>query len=154
MATALGSGWTTTSDAMMGGESTAELAVVEDGAGGTSHSLRVHGEIGGGTTFAWGGAMFLPGEGFQSATDLSGARGIRFRARGDGRRYRVMLFTEASGRRPLTATFTAGEKWASHTFPWDQFEGSDGSGVRAVAIVGGPDPGEYRFRIDQVELVP
>lgn len=151
--TAFGSDWIRTSDQMMGGSSTAELAVVEGGAAGTSRALRIHGEIKEGTRFAWGGAMFRPGGASMSPVDLSWARGIRFRARGDGGRYRVMLFTESSGRRPLTVSFTAGDAWETHDFPWSDFHGSDGSGVVGVAVVGGPAPGGYGLTIDQVELL-
>src|SRR5690606_16898404 len=54
---AIGAGWGTTNDGMMGGKSTAQQEVVEGGAAGTSHSLRVHGEIASGLPFAWAGTM-------------------------------------------------------------------------------------------------
>lgn len=152
-AASLGSNWTTTTDQMAGGESTAELEIVEGGADGSTHALRVRGEIAGGLPYAWGGAMLMPGGGPQSTVDLSAARGLRFQARGDGGSYRVMLFTEAAGQRPLTTTFTTGENWSLHTFPWDAFQGSDGSGVWGIAVVGGPKPGTYDLTIDEVELM-
>lgn len=152
-ATAFGTAWSETSDRMMGGSSTAALAVVEGGAGGTSHALRVSGDIAGDVPFAWGGAMLQPGGGSMAPVDLSSAGGVGFRARGDSGRYRVMLFTESSGRRPIVVSFTAGEAWETRAFRWSDFEGSDGSGVRGIAIVAGPEPGAYRLWIDQVELL-
>ncbi|HEX7048762.1 MAG TPA: CIA30 family protein [Longimicrobiales bacterium] len=148
----LGRGWVETTDALMGGRSTAVLDVVAGGAAGTSHALRITGEIAAGLPFAWGGAMFVPGERPMAPVDLSAVRGLRFHARGDGGRYRVLLFTRKGGQAPAVRSFTADSTWREYAFAWSDFNGSDGSDVMAIAIVGGPTPGPYTLWIDQVTL--
>ncbi|MFN2565433.1 MAG: CIA30 family protein, partial [Gemmatimonadaceae bacterium] len=150
VAAAFGAGWVQTTDAMMGGRSTAELKVVPGGAAGTPHALELTGEIQGSGPFAWGGAMFFPGPQPMAAANLSASKGIRFQARGDGKTYRVMLFTRATGPAPVIRSFTAGPEWEEFSFAWSDFRGSDGSAVTGIAIVGGPAAGPYRLLIDQV----
>lgn len=154
LASAFGAGWVETTDAFMGGESTAALAVVEGGAMGTSHMLHVSGEIAPGLPFAWGGAMFFPGARPMAPADLSSAEGIRFHARGDGQTYRILLFTRSGGQEPAIQTFTADSEWREHIFSWSDFNGSDGSDVMGIAVVGGPEAGPYEIWIDQVKLIP
>jgi imidazolonepropionase-like amidohydrolase len=151
-AAGFGTGWVQTTDGMMGGKSTATMRVVAGGAGGTSHALEVSGEIDGGLPFAWGGAMFFPSTPPMQPTNLSASKGIRFSARGDGKTYRVLLFSRGGGQMPATRTFTAGPEWQEVSFPWADFRGSDGSDVMGIAIVGGPAPGPYRLQIDGVRL--
>jgi imidazolonepropionase-like amidohydrolase len=150
--TAFGTSWVQTTDAMMGGKSTASMRVIAGGAAGTSHALEVSGEIEASLPFAWGGAMFFPGTPPMTPTNLSASKGIRFHARGDGKTYRVLLFWRGGGQAPSTRTFTAGPEWQELSFPWSDFRGSDGSDVMGIAIVGGPAAGPYRLLIDQVRL--
>lgn len=147
-----GTRWVETTDAMMGGRSTARLEVVEGGAAGTARALRITGEIASGSPFAWAGALFFPASPPMTPADLSAAEGLAFHARGDGGTYRVFLFTRRGGQVPASASFTAGPEWQEHTFPWSAFGGADGSDVTAIAIVGGPAPGRFELLVDQVEL--
>jgi imidazolonepropionase-like amidohydrolase len=151
-ATSFGTGWVQTTDAMMGGKSTARIQAVPGGAAGTSHALEVTGEIDGSLPFAWGGAMFFPSTPPMTPTNLSASKGIRFSARGDGKPYRVLLFWRGGGQVPSARTFTAGPAWQEFSFAWSDFRGSDGSDVMAIAIVGGPAAGPYKFLIDSVRL--
>lgn len=150
---AIGAGWGTTNDGMMGGKSTAQQEVVEGGAAGTAHSLRVHGEIASGLPFAWAGTMVFPGAQPMAPVDLSGASGFAFHARGGPGEWRVMLFTRSGGQIPATVAFTPGDAWAEYTFAWSDFNGANGADVMGIAITAGPAPGPYEIRIDELRLV-
>ncbi|GBD32151.1 D-hydantoinase/dihydropyrimidinase [bacterium HR33] len=144
--------WSSTTDAMAGGKSTAVLDVAEGGAEGTPGALKVHGEIAPGLMYAWAGAMFFPGDRPMSPANLASASGFSFYARGDGKTYRVLLFTQKGGAFPAVSTFTAGAEWQEVSFTWQQLQGGDGSDVVGIAIVAGPDPGPYEFWIDQMRI--
>lgn len=147
-----GTGWRISTDQMMGGTSEASMEVVEGGAGGSSGALRITGEITEDARFPWAGAFFLAGPSMQQGIDLSAWDALSFRARGDGGSYSVMLFSESLGRQPATVRFGAGGSWQRHVFPLQDFRGVDGSGLIGVLFSGG-DPGDFRFRIDDVRFV-
>jgi imidazolonepropionase-like amidohydrolase len=141
---ALGAGWAPTTDQMMGGTSTASLAVVDG-------TLRITGEVKGGTPAAWAGAMYFPGTQPMSPENLSGAKGLAFRARGDGRTYQVLLFHQAGGMAPVAVPFVAGGAWEEHVIPWERFNDADGRGVLGIAFVA-MTPGTFALALDDVEL--
>lgn len=149
---AFGAGWVTSTDAMVGGTSTVEMNVVAGGAHGSRGALQIAGEIK--TTFAypWAGAMFSPGPTQFTPVNATATPAVRFWARGDGKSYRVMLFTESSGRIPLMHNFTAPAEWTQITMPFSEFQGADGKGLMAI-LFSGTAPGPYSLAIDDVELV-
>ncbi len=151
-ATAFGSGWVVTTDAMMGGKSTAQLAVVSGGAESSAAALQISGEVVAGTEFAWSGAIFFPGNPPMTPVDLSAAGGFSVAAQGDGATYRVMAFLRRAGQAPVTRTFEADVEWETHHFRWSDFMGGDGSDVLGIAIVAGPQAGPYRLRIDRFNI--
>lgn len=146
-----GTEWVPTSDAMAGGRSTGTVEVVAGGAEGSAHALRIAGTISDAVPYAWYGAMWSPGSIAMAPADLSSTPGVRFRARGDGKTYRVMIFAQSRGATPITRAFTAGADWAEMVMPWSDF-GIDGSDVMAIIFAGGPAPGEFEFFIDDVRL--
>jgi peroxiredoxin len=143
-----GAGWDVSTDSMMGGKSTAETALVQESDG--NGSLRVAGMIDGGLPFAWAGAIFYPGGQPFAPANLSAARRITFRARGDGGTYRLLLFAASLGRMPASESFTAGEAWQRWSFDLSSFNGVDGGDVQAILFTGGPGPGAFEFQIDDV----
>ena len=144
--------WMTSTDQIMGGKSTAKMEPVAGGANHSKGALHVTGEIAPSFQFAWSGAMFSPGRQIMAAVDLSSKKTINFWAKGDGKTYRIMLFTQKSGPIPLTQTFTAGAEWKQFTFPISSFEGADGHGLSAVIFAGGPTPGSFEFYLDEVHI--
>jgi hypothetical protein len=84
--------------------------------------------------------------------DLSAASGVRFRARGDGGTYRVLVFAQSAGMTPLQHEFVAPPGWTDVDVPWSVFPGVDGKGIMAVMFVGGPTPGSFSFMVDDVRL--
>jgi hypothetical protein len=147
-----GSGWSVSTDSIAGGKSTGNMKVVADGANGSKQALAVSGEIDGGLPFAWAGVMFSPGSQPFAPANLSSKKSLTFWAKGDGKTYRAMLFTESGGRIPAQQTFTAGPEWKQFTFLLSAFNGSDGHDVTAILFVGGPLVGKFEFQIDEIGL--
>jgi imidazolonepropionase-like amidohydrolase len=147
-----GAGWSFSTDSIAGGKSTGEMKVLADGASGTKHSLDISGEIDGALPYAWSGVMFSPGSQPFVPANLSTKKNLTFWAKGDGKIYRVMMFTESGGRIPAQQTFTAGTEWKQYSFPLSAFNGTDGHDVSAILFVGGPQPGKFDFQIDEIRL--
>jgi imidazolonepropionase-like amidohydrolase len=146
-----GAGWLVTTDAMRGGTSTGTLEVADGGAEGTARALRVRGTVGPDAN-PWSGAMLFPGAQPMQPADLSSTAGLRFRAKGDGRTYTVLVFTRRGGMTPAFRSFTAGPEWQTHTFAWSDFGGSTGADVTGIAWTAGAPAGAYELWLDQVEL--
>lgn len=140
------SGWQVTTDAMNGGASTAELAV-EAGA------LVVRGETKAGFPFPWAGAIWFTGPQPMQAVDFSGRTTLRFRTRGDGRPYTVMLFgAGAAGTVPPAVPFTAGPEWAVVEIPLESFSTADPTIIAGLAFVAQAPLGSFTFELDDVEI--
>jgi imidazolonepropionase-like amidohydrolase len=146
-----GAGWLVTTDAMRGGTSTGTLEVADGGAEGTRKALRVRGTVGPDAN-PWSGAMLFPGAQPMQPADLSSTAGLRFRAKGDGRTYTVLVFTRRGGMMPAFRSFTAGPEWQTHTFAWSDFGGSTGADVTGIAWTANAPQGAYELWLDQVEL--
>lgn len=147
-----GFGWTPTTDEMMGGASTVDLAIAEGGAEDSGGALRISGEIRDGYPYPWAGAMFFPGEQPMAPADLSGAEGIRFWARGDGRSYRLMLFSAGGGAIPATTTFEAGDRWRRYEVPWSEYPGVSADEIVGVCFCAGSPAGLFELEIDAVSV--
>ena len=141
-----GSGWQVTTDAMNGGASTAELAV-EAGA------LVVRGETKAGFPFPWAGAIWYTGPQPMQAADFSGRSVLRFRTRGDGRSYTVMLFgADIAATVPPMAPFVAGPEWAVIEIPLESFATADPTIIAGLAFVAQAPLGSFTFELDDVEI--
>lgn len=141
-----GSGWQVTTDAMNGGASTADLAV-EAGV------LVVRGETKTGFPFPWAGAVWFTGPQPLQAADFSGRTTLRFRTRGDGRRYTVMLFgAGAATTVPPMVPFVAGPEWAVIEIPLESFATANPSIIGGLAFVAQAPLGSFTFELDDVEI--
>jgi imidazolonepropionase-like amidohydrolase len=152
VAAKFGAGLSPSTDAMRGGTSTVDLKVTAGGANGTKSALAVSGETKGDSGFAWAGAMFSPGAMPMSAANLSSKKTLTFFAKGDGQRYRVMLFAKHLGFTPVTRTFVAGPEWKRVTLQLADFDGVDGRDLMGLLWTGGPAAGKFSFAIDEIEL--
>lgn len=150
-AAAFGTTWSVTTDAMAGGRSTGSVEVIEGGAGGSRGALRISGEISDAVPYAWAGATWSPGAVQMQPGDLSAKKEIVFAARSCPQTCRVLVFAQASGMTPLMHEFTAGEDWTEVVVPWSAL-GTDGRGVMAIMLLGGPQPGRFAFDVDDVRL--
>jgi ABC-type multidrug transport system permease subunit len=147
-----GAGWMVSTDAMQGGKSTAEMSVVEGGAKGSKGALRVRGEILAGAAFPWAGAMFSPGAQPFAPADLSSRKEISFWAKGDGKTYRIMMFSQSRGTIPASQDFVAGNEWKQYTFTLSSFSGIDGREIQGVLFSALPGSGKFSFTIDEVSF--
>jgi len=150
--TQFGAGWSVSNDVIAGGKSSAELSVSDGGAQGSTRSLAIHGTISNAFAQAWAGAMFSPGAQVFQPANLSGKREIRFYARGDGKTYRLIVFSESKGFAPSAQTFVAGADWTEVVFPISAFGGTDGHDLTALIFSGGPAAGTFAFQIDNVRF--
>lgn len=141
-----GSGWQVTTDAMNGGASTAELAV-------DAGALVVRGETKAGFPFPWAGAIWYTGPQPMQAADFSGRTTLRFRTRGDGRSYTVMLFgADIQATVPPMIPFVAGPEWAVIEIPLESFSTADPTIIAGLAFVAQAPLGSFTFELDDVEI--
>ena len=149
-----GQPWTQSTDAMMGGASTVKLDVVGGGAGRAGKALAITGTIvTGKTPVAWAGALFSPGKTMFEPVNLSATKGLRFKAKGDGKSYAVMVFSRRRGPTPIMQPFTPGASFAPVELPWAKFDGTDGTDVMGIFIGASGSPGAFSLAIDDVELL-
>ncbi|MES2670465.1 MAG: CIA30 family protein [Pseudomonadota bacterium] len=146
-----GAGWMPTTDQMAGGASVVTLGRGAGGANGSAGALDVNGEIKAGFAFPWSGVMYFPSKVPMQLADLSSRSELVFHARGDGRRYQLMLF-HGSQQMPSMQSFVAGPEWKEIRVPLKDFNGADLARVRGIAFTAGQPQGAFAFRIDRVEL--
>lgn len=153
-ATAYGIGFTAAGDDMRGGNSTATQRPVGEGAGGSKGALEVSGTIGEAIPYPFAGTMFFPqGPPMEGLMDYSRKKTLSFQARGDGRRYTVMLFEGASaGGIPVMNDFETGPEWRTVTVKLAEFVNVDLSRTRAIGVGTMGPVGPFRFEIDDVRL--
>jgi hypothetical protein len=147
-----GSGWQISTDSIMGGKSTVELKIVAGGANSSQHCLALTGEVVAGAAFTWSGTILFPADQPFAPADLSGKKSITFWARGDGQIYEICFYSQKTGFIPSCQSFTCGTEWQQFTFAFSVFSNMDSSQVTAIAIVAGPKPGRFSFRLDDIEL--
>ncbi|MEW7848983.1 CIA30 family protein [Massilia aurea] len=146
-----GSGWMPSTDQFAGGKSTVKLDVLPALPDGQV-PLAVQASVAPGLPFAWSSVAFMPGTTPMQPVDLSAAKVVRFKVRGDGKTYQVMLMGAASNR-PSSVPFVAGKEWAEISVPFSAFAGIEPTAVAMLAFSAGPQPGEYRFELADVRLL-
>jgi imidazolonepropionase-like amidohydrolase len=150
LASPFGTGWIPSSDKFAGGLSTVNLDAQAAGDGGAA--IAVEAQVKPGFVYPWAGAAFMPGAQPMLGADLSAAKVIRFRVRGDGRKYQLTM--ASSGMTiPRSVPFEAAPEWQEVAIPFSAFAGVDPSAVTMIGFNAGPQPGDYRFEIADVRLV-
>ena len=144
---AFGFGWQVASDRMQGGSSTARLFVESGG-------LRVEGELVSGFAFPWAGVTYFPGAQPMQPVDFSDREALRFRTRGDGRSYTIMLFAGGAGAAvPPAVPFTTSAAWTEVEIPLARFPTATPGIIGGLAFVAQAPPlGAFAFEIDDVEI--
>ena len=146
----LGAGWSSSTDAIVGGNSTVAMKIIKGGAENTASSL----EISGNARLqqpAFSGILYSPGEVAMQAGDISAYQGISFWAKGNGEECQLMLFFQKRGFQPSIETFSATKEWKKYKFKIKDFHGCDGTDVLGVWF-GRSKPGKFSFQIDQVQF--
>lgn len=151
LASPFGSGWMPSTDQFAGGKSTVKLDVLPALPDGQI-PLAVQASVAPGLPYAWSSVAFMPGAQPMQPADLSAARVLRFKVRGDGKTYQVMIMGAANNR-PSSVPFVAGKEWEDISVPLSAFAGIDPAAVAMLAFSAGPQPGEYRFELADVRLL-
>lgn len=151
MKSEFGFGWHPSDDKRAGGSSTVSIDVVESGASGSSHALRVRGVVGE-SAYPWAGAMFFAGKTMMQPVDLSSRKTISFYVRGEKGRGQAMVFAASLGRVPAVELFEIGPAWQKVSLPIQTFQNIDGKDIQALLISGGPERGAFEFAIDEVKF--
>jgi hypothetical protein len=138
-------------DAITGGKSTAELKIVEGGPSGSKHALQITGVISPAFQYAWAGAMFFPSKTPMGPANLSGKKALRFWTHGDGRTYRVMVFTKSGGYMAAQKTFPTTPDWTEVVIPFSDFS-TDGHDITGILFTATSEPGTFIFAIDNVKV--
>lgn len=155
----IGLGWTSSTDGMAGGRSTATFEVVPGGADGTAYALRVRGTVDPGLPTAWAGALYMAGATPFAPVDASEAHGIRFSLRiEDGESFQVALFSGSPGNPPAERFFdgatlareAAEDGWTRLTLRWEEFPDVEPGTFSALLVAAGPGPGPFSFFLDEV----
>jgi len=146
-----GSGWMVSTDSYMGGKSKAEMSLADDGAEGSQHSLLIKGTIAEAGTIRWAGAMFSPGTSVMAPANLSSKKGLSFWAKGQGKTFAVMLYSQSQGFIPRVQTFPVGPEWKAYEFPFERF-GLEGFDIMALLIGAANTPGDFALYVDNVKL--
>lgn len=157
LAVAFGAGWQVSTDAMLGGSSSAALSVVR-GAPGTRHALRVAGTVVASETPArWAGAMFFAGPPAAGPpplppANLSKFRRIVFRARADAQaELVVMLFASRLGPAPAQLRRPVERRWATYTVELSEFGDTDWYDLTAL-LFGVTAPGPFAIELDDLRF--
>ncbi|MEO0576317.1 MAG: amidohydrolase family protein [Pseudomonadota bacterium] len=142
--------WSVTSDDMMGGKSSAVIAAVQPGAGGSAGAMAVTADTASGFAFPWSGAFLAA----QSTSTVENYGNVAFDIRGTPARMRLMLFSTGVMGAPPTIEFDITNDWQRVTLPIDDVTGFDRTQFAGFAIVTPAAVGTYEFMVDNVALLP
>ena len=145
-----GFGWSVSTDSIRGGQSTAQMKIVAGGAENSKGALQIDGTIVE-SAVAWSGAIFFPGSAPMTPVNLSGKKAITFWTRGDGRSYRVMVYSQSNGYIPQMQSFEAGQEWKKVTIPLSAFA-TDGHDLMGIFFGAWSSAGPFTLTIDNVRL--
>lgn len=151
LASPFGFGWMPANDGFMGGKSSVQLQLQEPESGGQS-VLAVKASVLPGFAYPWAGLSFMPGVTPMAPADLSAAKVIRFKVRGDGNEYSLSVMSKGV-QIPVSMPFTAEAAWREVTIPFSSLKGIDASMITMIAFNAGPKPGDYAFQISDVRLL-
>jgi imidazolonepropionase-like amidohydrolase len=151
LAAPIGIGWMPSDDKMFGGHSTVKLDTKADADSGHA-AIAVDATVEAGFAFPWAGVAYVPGAKPMQPADLSAAKSIAFRVRGDGKRYQVMMMTQGSSV-PAYVGFDAASEWKEVNIPLNRFGGANPAAVLMLGFNAGPTPGSYHFEIADVRLL-
>ncbi len=146
-----GAGWVGSTDAFAGGKSRAQFQWVRGGAEGSRGAMQISGEVIPGAAITWAGVLFSPGKTLMAPANLSFKKAIGFWAKGTGKTFAVMIFSQSTGFVPAVKTFTVSPEWKEYTFSFEEF-GVLGFDIMGIFIGASVDPGPFSLTIDNVRL--
>ena len=146
-----GAGWMGSTDAFAGGKSKAEFQRVSGGVEGSKGAMQIMGEIVPGAAITWAGVLFSPGKTTMAPANLSFKKAVSFWAKGEGKTFAVMIFSQGMGFVPASKTFAVGPEWKEYSFSFEEF-GVLGFDIMGIFIGASNNPGTFTLTIDNVRL--
>ena len=138
--------WSVSTDAIVGGSSTARATLTDDGA------VRLTGTVAQGGFAQWAGIAWMPGPRMMAPVNLGAARGIAFRIRGTANGPGLMGFSVAGGQRPSLLPIQIGPVWREVSVSFADLPRFDRTGT-TMLLIGAFAPGEYAIEIEDVRLL-
>ena len=149
----IGQAWEPTDDGLAGGDSQAQISVVEGGHGLSQHVLQIDGTVGSAFPMPWAGAMYMPAAIPFAPEDLSNVPFLYFEAAGTPGDYRVQLYCANLGQQVVEWRFAVQEHWRRYNVDLGTIGGCDPSGVMAIIFSSGTE-GDFTLQLDNVQLQP
>lgn len=144
----IGLGWIATSDQFVGGQSRASF---KPGNNPQQASIVVQAEIKAGFPFPWAGLALVCGAQAMQGENLSTAKFLRFKIRGDGQAYQLALST-AGQQIPVTHTLSTGSEWREYNLALSQFPQVDWTNLSMIAFQAYGKPGHYEYEVADIRL--
>lgn len=143
-----GMGWFASSDQFAGGLSRASI---QAGMLADAPSIRVQAEIKPGFAYPWAGVALICGAQIRQGANLSQAKFLRFKIRGDGQAYQV-AFSSAGQFIPVTHSVPASQQWQEVTLALQDFPQVDWRNLASIAFQAARKAGQYEFEIADIRL--
>jgi imidazolonepropionase-like amidohydrolase len=140
--------WSPTDDSMMGGASSATLSHVQPGADGSAGAVSIDASVQRGFFAPWAGLSM----GLEQTGSLAGYDQIVFQVRGTPGEYSVMMFSSTLAGAPPSQRFEVTESWQMISMNISDFTDFNPEDFVGMAIVAGPQSGEFVYEIDNVRL--
>jgi imidazolonepropionase-like amidohydrolase len=151
MKSPFGVGWMPSTDAQMGGKSQLNLSVGEVTSEG-QQAIKIMAQVQKGVAYPWAGLAFFTSKTPPQAIDLSLAKSLQFKIKGDGQTVQVG-FTQQGSFIPVTVNVKTSAQWQDVKLSLSQFKGLDPSRVVMLGFNVGPTAGDYEFQLADVRLL-
>jgi hypothetical protein len=151
MKSPFGVGWMPSTDAQMGGKSQLNLSageVFQDG----QQAIKIVAQVRNGFAYAWAGLTFFTSKTPPQAIDLSLAKSLQFKIKGDGETVQVG-FTQQGSFIPVVVNVKTNTEWQDVRLSLSQFKGLDPSRIVMLSFNVGPTAGDYEFQLADVRLL-
>lgn len=143
-----GKRFVTSSDNIMGGNSSATLHHIENGCNGNG-VLSVKGEVGNQFPFPWAGALLMFNESMDNGYNLSQFKRIVFDARGTEGTFRLMVMMPGNPR-PQERTFAVSAKCERISIELADFTGVDWTSITGIGWMAGATTTPFTLELDNI----
>lgn len=143
-----GKRFVTSSDNIMGGNSSATLHHIENGCNGNG-VLSVKGEVGNQFPFPWAGALLMFNESMDNGYNLSQFKRIVFDARGTEGTFRLMVMMPGNPR-PQERTFAVSTKCERISIELADFSGVDWTNIAGIGWMAGASTTPFTLELDNI----
>ncbi len=135
----------------VGGKSQLNLSVGEVTSEG-QQAIKIVAQVHKGFAYPWAGLAFFTSKIPPQAIDLSLAKSLQFKIKGDGQTVQVG-FTQQGSFIPVTVNVKTSAQWQDVKLSLSQFKGLDPSRVVMLGFNVGPTAGDYEFQLADVRLL-